>query len=77
MEYHNCRCCDCVFEEHPKDKISRDVNRYNHYLGICSDHCRDKLTDDGYNKLSIHTYLYGDDRKRNKVKLPKEYFKKK
>ncbi len=75
MEYHNCRCCDCVYEEHPKDKISRRTERYDHYLGICSPECRAKLTDDGYQKLSIHTFLYGDSRKKNKVKIDKSYLK--
>ena len=45
MEYHNCRCCECKYEEHPKDRISRSESRYNRYLGICSDECKDKITE--------------------------------
>jgi len=77
MEYHNCRCCECKYEEHPKDRISRSESRYNRYLGICSDECKDKITEKGLNELNLHAFLFGDARKRNRVKLPKTYLKKK
>jgi hypothetical protein len=75
MDYHKCRCCDCVYEEHPKDRVSRKEERYMHHIGICSPHCMKKLKPEAINKMHAYTFLFGDDRKKNGLKIPKSYYK--
>lgn len=75
MEYHKCRCCDCKYEEHPADKSSNNLERIAHHMGVCSHHCMDKMTKKGFNKEALHTFIFGDGRKRNGIKMNKNYYK--
>jgi hypothetical protein len=73
--YNNCRCCKCKYEEYGGDKQSTNIQDLIRYYGICSDECWDKLSDKGKNRVKIHSYLFGDARKKNDIKIPKSYYK--
>lgn len=74
-QYNNCRSCSCVYEEYKGDKKSTDLKSLCRYYGFCGSHCWDKLHDKGKNKVILHSFLFGDKRKRNKLKIPKNYLK--
>jgi len=70
MEYHDCRVCGEVYETHTEnDSRSRNEIGYGRYLGFCSGKCYDKLTERQKSKEHFFAYVYGDTRKRNKLKL--------
>lgn len=69
MEYHNCRVCGDTYETHTeKDSKSRDEYSYARYLGFCNRDCYDKLTEKEKSVEHLFAYVYGDTRKRNKLK---------
>jgi hypothetical protein len=73
MEYHNCRVCNDVYETHTeKDSVSRDETGYGRYLGFCHAGCYNKMSEREKSREHFFAYVYGDTRKRNKLKFKKK-----
>jgi len=66
MEFFNCRKCNSKYESHSYfDGRSKELEKYIRFMGYCDMNCWNKLDDGEKNEDLMHTYIYGDSRKRN------------
>ena len=75
MEVHTCRMCKENYHEHRGDRASDLDEKYIRHLGFCEMNCFNKLTDKGKDYYIAYAYLYGDDLKRNNIKIKNKYLK--
>ena len=67
--------CKENYHERVADVESHDDKKYIRHLGFCDMDCFNKLNTKGQNYYKAYAYLYGDDLKKNNIKIPKKHIK--
>lgn len=75
MEVQQCRMCESNYHEYPNDMSSRYEDVYIRHLGFCDMDCYNQLTDKGKTYYKSYAYIFGDDLKKNNIKVPKRHKK--
>ena len=75
MEVQRCRMCDRNYHEYPNDKHSKYEDIYIRHLGFCDEDCYNKLTVKGKSFCKLYACVFGDDLKKNNIKIPKRHIK--